>query len=75
MLSALAVTDAVISVIGIGSSREDTTVYSTGVKNTVAAMAAAGAHRLVVVSASPAGPRAEHDRPQRTPSSASPEPA
>lgn len=65
LLAALAGTDAVISTVGIGSARDATTVYSTGVRTALTAMAAAGAHRLVVVSASPAGPRGDHPALQR----------
>ena len=53
--------DAVISTLGIGSSRAATEVYSTGITNVLAAMSAAGASRLAVISASPVGP--SEDRP------------
>lgn len=58
--AAIAGTDAVISALGIGSSREETAVYSEGARVTLAAMTTQGIRRLVVVSAAPAGPRGDH---------------
>ena len=57
--------DAVISAVGIGSARTDTQLYSEGTRATLAAMMATGGRRLVVVSASPAGPREDHRGLQR----------
>jgi putative NADH-flavin reductase len=51
--------EAVVSALGTGSSRAATDVYSRGVANEVAAMHAHGIRRLAVISAAPAGPRAE----------------
>jgi len=48
--------DAVISVLGVGTSRAPTDVYSTGVRNTLGAMESNGAAKLAVISAVPAGP-------------------
>ncbi|MGW6427400.1 NAD(P)-dependent oxidoreductase [Nocardia sp. NPDC055053] len=48
--------DVVVSALGVGTSREPTTVYSAGIANVVAAAAAQSLKRLVVVSAAPAGP-------------------
>lgn len=58
--SVLAGVDAIISALGIGSSRQPTEVYSAGVANLLAEMASNGSRRLVVVSAAPAGPRPDH---------------
>jgi putative NADH-flavin reductase len=54
---ALAGADAVVSTLGIGTSREPTVTYSQGVRNILAAMSSNGIGRLVVTSAAPAGPR------------------
>jgi len=43
--------DAVISCLGVGSSRKPTTLYSEGIQNIVAAMELAGVDRLVCISA------------------------
>jgi putative NADH-flavin reductase len=51
--------DAVVSAVGIGSSRRPTEVYSTGTDNLLRAMSGAGVRRLAVVSAAPVGPRQE----------------
>lgn len=56
---AVAGSNAVLSAVGIGTSRERTVVYSAGVANLLAAMEAGGTSRIVVVSAAPAGPRRE----------------
>lgn len=51
--------DTVISTLGIGTSREPTVIYSQGTANLLAAMGAQGITRIVVISASPVGPRQE----------------
>jgi putative NADH-flavin reductase len=48
--------NAVISALGVGTSRARTDVYSTGVRNTLGAMKSTGAIKLAVISAVPAGP-------------------
>jgi putative NADH-flavin reductase len=48
--------DAVISALGVGTSRDATDVYSIGVTNTLRAMQSNGAAKLAVISAVPAGP-------------------
>jgi putative NADH-flavin reductase len=53
---ALVGADAVISALGVGTSRAATDVYSTGVSNTLGAMESNGAAKLAVISALPAGP-------------------
>lgn len=57
--NAVAGTDAIISTLGIGTSREPSVVYSEGVANVLAAMTSHHIERLVVTSAAPAGPRDE----------------
>jgi putative NADH-flavin reductase len=57
--AALAGADAVVSALGIGASRQPTAVYSDGTANILHAMDAHGITRLAVISAVPAGPRAE----------------
>src|ERR1035438_1366373 len=52
--------EAVISTLGIGTSRAATEIYSTGITNVLAAMSAAGTTKLAVVSAFPVGPREDH---------------
>jgi putative NADH-flavin reductase len=59
LTSVLAGSDAVVSALGVGTSRAPTDVYSRGVANVLTAMAAHGIRRLAVISAAPAGPRAE----------------
>ena len=54
---ALAGVDAVVSTLGVGTSRQPTTVYSEGIANILQAMDAHGITRLAVISAVPAGPR------------------
>ena len=61
----LAGTDAVVSALGIGASRHPTVVYSEGIANVLHAMDAHGIRRLAVISAVPAGPRAEQPFLQR----------
>ena len=56
---ALAGADAVVSALGIGASRQPTVVYSEGTANILHAMGAHGITKLAVISAVPAGPRAE----------------
>lgn len=63
--NALVGADAVISAVGIGSSRTETQLYSHGARATLTAMMSTGACRLVVVSASPAGPSEDHPALQR----------
>ena len=62
---ALVGADAVVSALGVGSSRAATDVYSTGVKNTLGAMRSNGAAKLAVISAVPAGPWEEQPLLQR----------
>ncbi len=57
--SALRDSDAVVSALGIGSSREPTVVYSEGIANVLAAMNASSIRRIVAISAAPVGPRVE----------------
>ena len=56
---ALAGADAVVSALGIGASRQPTVVYSDGTANILHAMGAHGITKLAVISAVPAGSRAE----------------
>lgn len=56
---ALAHADAVISAIGIGTSRQPTTAYSDGVTNLLSGMVEHHITRIAVVSAGAAGPRTE----------------
>ena len=62
---ALAGADAVISALGVGTSRAATDVYSIGVRNTLRAMQSSGAAKLAVISAVPAGPWEEQPLLQR----------
>ena len=55
---ALAGSDAVVSALGIGASRQPTVVYSGGTANVLRAMGAHGIRKLAVISAVPVGPRA-----------------
>jgi putative NADH-flavin reductase len=48
--------DAVVSTIGVGTSRRPTTLYSSGTANVLGAMRAQGVMRLVALTAVPAGP-------------------
>ena len=57
--------DAVVSAVGIGSSRRPTSVYSRGAENLLAGLTPGLSQKLVVVSAAPVGPRAEHSPLQR----------
>ena len=62
---ALVGADAVISALGVGTSRATTDVYSTGVRNLLAVMQSNGTDKLAVISAVPAGPWAEQPMFQR----------
>ncbi|RQX01798.1 NAD(P)-dependent oxidoreductase [Micromonospora inaquosa] len=57
VVDALSEVDAVISTLGIGTSREATVTYSQGTGNLLHAMGLHGTKRIVVVAASPVGPR------------------
>jgi putative NADH-flavin reductase len=59
VLEALEGAEAVVSTLGIGTSREPTVTYSHGVRNILAAMSSHGIGRLAVTSAAPVGPREE----------------
>ena len=65
LAEALAGADAVVSALGIGASRQPTVVYSDGTANVLHAMGAHGITKLAVISAVPAGPRAEQPFLQR----------
>lgn len=65
MRAAVAGCDAVVSALGVGTSRKPTTVYSGGVGNVLAAMEAHDVGRIVVVSAAPVGPSSGHPPFQR----------
>ncbi len=56
---ALAGGSAVISTLGVGTSRAPTELYSQGIANVLAAIDVHGIVNLAVVSAAPAGPREE----------------
>lgn len=51
--------ERVISAVGIGASRETTTVYSAGVANLMSALKANAQARLIAVSAAPVGDRSK----------------
>lgn len=57
LVEVLSGAEAVVSALGIGSSRQPTTVYSDGTANLLRAMRHHDVMRLAVVSAAPAGPR------------------
>lgn len=59
LVDALAGCQAVVSTLGVGTSRAPTRVYSEGIANVLDAMATTSITRLSVVSAAPVGPRAE----------------
>lgn len=65
LTEALAGAGAVVSALGIGTSRQPTAVYSDGTANILHAMAAHGITKLAVISAVPAGPRTEQPFLQR----------
>jgi putative NADH-flavin reductase len=62
--AALTGADAVISTLGIGSSRAPTQVYSAGIDNVLTAMESAGVGTIAVISAAPVG-REDHPGFQR----------
>jgi putative NADH-flavin reductase len=51
--------DAVVSALGIGTSRQPTITYSEGITNVLHAMTAGRIDKLSVISAAPVGPREE----------------
>lgn len=59
LVAALAGSEAVVSALGIGKSREATVIYSEGIKNVLRAMGDNGIGKVAVISAAPVGPRAE----------------
>ena len=61
----LAGIDAVVSTLGIGASKAPTVVYSQGIANILRAMDSHGIRKLAVISAVPAGPRADQPFLQR----------
>lgn len=63
--AALTGCDAVISALGQGPSRKETTLYSEGVKNLISAMHENSVTRIAVISAAPVGSRDEHPAIQR----------
>jgi putative NADH-flavin reductase len=65
LVSALRGCEALVSTLGIGSSRSPTTLYSAGIENILAAMSDNGIRKLAVVSAAPAGPRQEQPALER----------
>jgi putative NADH-flavin reductase len=65
LAEALTGADAVVSAAGIRASRQPTAVYSEGTANILRAMDAHGISKLAVISAVPAGPRAEQPFLQR----------
>jgi putative NADH-flavin reductase len=58
--------DAIVSALGVGTSRRPTDVYSRGAGRLLEVMDERGIRRLAVVSAAPTGPRAEQPFLQRT---------
>lgn len=63
--AALAGAEAVVSALGVGSSRAPTSLYSQGIAHALRAMGASGTRRLAVISAAPAGPRDRQPRLDR----------
>lgn len=59
LVAVLAGSEAVVSTLGIGRSRAPTVIYSRGIRNVLSAMGADGISKVAVISAAPAGPRAE----------------
>jgi putative NADH-flavin reductase len=59
LVEALSGCEAVVSALGVGSSRAPTVVYSEGIANVLGAMSAVSIDRLSTISAAPVGPRAE----------------
>jgi putative NADH-flavin reductase len=60
LAEALTGAEAVVSTLGIGTSRKPTVLYSQGIANVLKAMAAGSISKLAVISAAPVGPRAGH---------------
>lgn len=56
---AMAGCEAVISALGVGTSRAPTVIYSQGIANALTAMKANAVNKLAVISAAPVGSRAE----------------
>jgi putative NADH-flavin reductase len=65
LTDALADVEAVVSTLGVGTTRRETVTCSEGTRNTLAAMSAHEIPILVVTSAAPAGPRGEQPRFER----------
>jgi len=65
MIRALADAEAVVSALGIGTSRNPTVVYSHGTANILRAMELHSIRKLAVISAAPVGPRTEQPLLQR----------
>lgn len=65
LTTALAGADAVVSAIGIGTSRNPTVVYSQGTANILQAMRTLRIRKLTVISAAPVGPRNQLPLAQR----------
>lgn len=59
LVEALTGAEAVVSTLGVGSSRASTVTYSQGITNALSAMNANRMTKLAVISAAPVGPRAE----------------
>ncbi|MDQ2894535.1 MAG: NAD(P)H-binding protein [Actinomycetota bacterium] len=59
VLDRLAGLDAVVSTLGVGTSRAPTVLYSRGIANVLNAMDAHAIRKLAVISAAPVGPRTE----------------
>ncbi len=59
LIEQLAGSAAVVSTLGIGTSRAATTLYSQGIANVLHAMGTHAIRKLAVISAAPVGPRAE----------------
>jgi len=59
LVDLLAGSAAVVSTLGVGTSRAPTFLYSQGIANVLHAMDAVGISKLAVISAAPVGPRAE----------------
>ncbi|MCF8603724.1 NAD(P)H-binding protein [Gordonia sp. HY442] len=55
VVQALVGADVVISALGVGASKDETTAYSRGITTITDAMVSAGIRRLAVVSAAPVG--------------------
>lgn len=57
VIDRLAGFDAVVSTLGVGTSRAPTALYSQGIANVLNAMHAHAIRKLAVISAAPVGPR------------------